>query len=261
MEGVTNSLDVTKDEAGLVAGEEKFAAERAAAVTTRKDPSSERGDDDDEDVTSSGCGGLGIYPPPLQRLGTRHVFILFFCLKNVFQAMVFTYLIGVQTSIERHFHFSSKQTGFLPSIGELGPLLSSVFLSYLASHGNRPRWMGIGMAIVTGGLVMGFVSYLIIPAPEIRDNTEQSRRLCVAPELSLLPEGVEGLGYSTAGNGTEDCTSTIDSSGSNIAYLLWSLMYIFCGEYLSVCWRFSFEEVGNVYFYYEYLLLLYCFIR
>ncbi|KAF0294270.1 Solute carrier organic anion transporter family member 1A6 [Amphibalanus amphitrite] len=229
MEGATNPLDVTLDEGGQTAEEAKSTTNgrntNGGAVSSGALPSKELADDDDDPPT--GCGGLGFYPAPLQRLASRHVFILFFCLKNVFQAMVFTYLIGVQTSIERHFHFSSQQTGFLPSIGELGPLLSSVFLSYLASHGNRPRWMGIGMGIVTCGLLLGFVSYLVVPAPEIRDNTAESRRLCVETELRLL-SSADGTGPEYGLNDTRSCT--IDSSGSNIGYLLWSLMYIMCAS-------------------------------
>ncbi|XP_037074038.1 solute carrier organic anion transporter family member 74D-like [Pollicipes pollicipes] len=141
--------------------------------------------------------------------------------------MVFTYLVGVQTSLERHFHFSSKQTGLLPSLGELGPLLSAVLLSYLASHGNRPRWMGIGMFMVTIGMLVGFASYLVFPYPEIRDNTVASRRLCRQPALALLPPGQPGQLYGTAANATAGgAECTIDVSSSNAAYFLWALVYV-----------------------------------
>lgn len=163
--------------------------------------------------------------------------------------MIFTYLIGVQTSIERHFHFSSQQIGLLPSIGEVGPLLTIVGMSYLSGHGNRPRWMGIGMYIACFGMLAGVVSYLAFDHPEILDNTGASKRLCSATEGALdLPAsstssatpGPEFVNFSgssisnfSSAIDTGECT--IDAESSNTAYLLWALVWILIGRFCFVC--------------------------
>lgn len=241
MPGVTNKLDVLADE-------------EAGAHHTVKEPIAKLANESpedhiDQDNSDFACGGFGFHPAFLKPLGNRHIFVVFFCLKNIFQAMVFTYLVGVQTSLERHFHFNSQQTGLLPSIGEIGPLLTAVGMSYLAGHGNRPRWMGLGMYIVCVGMIIGVMAYLVFDYPEIRDNTEASKRLCSAAGSvqqlltssssslgSLGPEYSIAAGGNSSGNISDisikkelgECT--IDVGSSNAAYFLWSLVYILMGR-------------------------------
>ena len=58
-------------------------------------------------------GMCGCYPDWIQRLATPKMFLVAFCIKNVIQGMVFSYLIGIQTSVERHFKFDASSMGLL----------------------------------------------------------------------------------------------------------------------------------------------------
>ena len=63
----------------------------------------------DENETRFGL--CGRYPDWLQRFATPRTFLVAFCIKNILQGMVFSYIIGVETSVERHFKFDASTIG------------------------------------------------------------------------------------------------------------------------------------------------------
>lgn len=64
-----------------------------------------------------------------------------FCRK---QGMYFTYFVSVITTIEKLFQIQSKITGLLMSATEVGQICTSLFLTYFAGRGHRPRWIACG---------------------------------------------------------------------------------------------------------------------
>lgn len=58
--------------------------------------------------------------------------------------MYFTYFVSVITTIEKLFQIKSKTTGLLLSATEVGQICTSLFLTYFAGRGHRPRWIACG---------------------------------------------------------------------------------------------------------------------
>lgn len=59
--------------------------------------------------------------------------------------MYYTYFVSVITTIEKLFQIKSKVTGLLMSSTEIGQIATSLFLTYYAGRGHRPRWIACGM--------------------------------------------------------------------------------------------------------------------
>jgi len=57
------------------------------------------------------------------------------------QGMYYTYFVSVITTIEKLFQIKSKTTGMLMSATEVGQISTSLFLTYYAGNGNRPKWI------------------------------------------------------------------------------------------------------------------------
>jgi predicted MFS family arabinose efflux permease len=61
--------------------------------------------------------------------------------------MYYTYFVSVITTIEKLFQIKSKTTGLLMSATEVGQISTSLFLTYYAGGGHRPRWIATGKPI------------------------------------------------------------------------------------------------------------------
>ncbi|KAL7636290.1 UNVERIFIED_CONTAM: hypothetical protein RMT77_013049 [Armadillidium vulgare] len=139
--------------------------------------------DDVNQVTDNNqrlCGGCGRYPSFLKRFANPRYFLLTFCLQNVIQGASTSYFVGVETSLEKHFHFSSKDFGLLIVLAEIGPITTSLILSYLGGKGNRPRWLCAGMTITAIGLLITFTTLFIYPPPTITESGKlsNSKKYC-----------------------------------------------------------------------------------
>lgn len=245
MEGHVNRVDVLADEDMLKNQNEKTTelSKQAVPVHSKEGYNSEIvagskgielaqcGQINEKDgcvVTDSNankCGGLCFYPDFLQSFTNHKVFLIFFCVKNILHSMVFTYLIGIQTSVERQFHFSSWQFGLLPCIGQLGPLLTAVFLGYFLSSSpgdaNRPRWMAAGHVTIAIGVCFGLLSYFVSSQPDANIDVDRTHHLCV------IGSSVNNSVISPATNTTETGGQCIiDSSSDRKAYIFWVIQYL-----------------------------------
>ena len=51
-------------------------------------------------------------------------------------------------SLEKQFHFNSKQTGLMSSISDITNMILTIIVSFYGSFGNKPRWIGLSMTLV-----------------------------------------------------------------------------------------------------------------
>lgn len=61
--------------------------------------------------------------------------------------MYYTYFVSMITTIEKLFQIKSKTTGLLMSAVEIGQICTSLFLTYYAGRGHRPRWIACGTCV------------------------------------------------------------------------------------------------------------------
>lgn len=53
--------------------------------------------------------------------------------------------MSVITTIEKLFHIKSASIALLLNFSEIGQICTSLFLTYFAGRGHRPRWIACGM--------------------------------------------------------------------------------------------------------------------
>lgn len=80
-----------------------------------------------------------------QRFATTNCFMVIFLLAYVLQGCYFTYFVSVITTIEKLFHIKSASIALLLNFSEIGQICTSLFLTYFAGRGHRPRWIACGM--------------------------------------------------------------------------------------------------------------------
>jgi len=176
------------------------------------------------DDNATRFGLCGRYPDWLQRFATSRTFFVAFCIKNVLQGMVFSYIIGVETSMERHFKFDASTVGLLLTLSEIGPILTAVWISHTASYGNRPRWMGFGLMLIATGLFFGFFMNWIFQPPALNTSgTSQTHNN--SPELLCR----RSLNTPSAKSMTSGERCTIDIVKRRWAFTAWVFMFSLLG--------------------------------
>lgn len=98
-----------------------------------------------------------------QRFASTNFFMVIFLLAYVLQGIptifltnflwtpcmlpgcYFTYFVSVITTIEKLFHIKSASIALLLNFSEIGQICTSLFLTYFAGRGHRPRWIACGM--------------------------------------------------------------------------------------------------------------------
>lgn len=80
-----------------------------------------------------------------QRFASTNFFMVIFLLAYVLQGCYFTYFVSVITTLEKLFHIKSATIALLLNFSEIGQICTSLFLTYFAGRGHRPRWIACGM--------------------------------------------------------------------------------------------------------------------
>ena len=151
--------------------------------------------------------------------------------------MIFTYLVGSETSFERHFQFDGKSIGLLLTLGEIGPILTAVVISHLGSRGNRPRWMALGLFLIVVALILAFFMDFIFPPPQLADyntlgfvNAKEigaSKALCKQASVAGESPGAAHLNASSLDDGHR---CTIDVVKRRYAFASWVFIYTLMGK-------------------------------
>lgn len=87
----------------------------------------------------------GFQPRWAQRFASTNFFMVIFLLAYVLQGCYFTYFVSVITTIEKLFKIKSASIALLLNFSEIGQICTSLFLTYFAGRGHRPRWIACGM--------------------------------------------------------------------------------------------------------------------
>lgn len=100
----------------------------------------------DEEVISEDevyCGIGGCRPTALQCCATMGVFSAMYSLSGLLTSTVSIYINSQITTLEKQFGFSSSVSGFLLSCNDIGYLLTTLAMSYIARRTHIPRVLGL----------------------------------------------------------------------------------------------------------------------
>ncbi|GAV05794.1 hypothetical protein RvY_15869 [Ramazzottius varieornatus] len=132
-------------------------------------------------------GGLRrLQPAFLQRFATAKCLLVFLSLAAFTQAMIINGLINVViTTIEKRFSLASQDTGLIASSYDIACLIVLLPVSYFGGHGQRSKWLGIGMAIVGFGSLLFSVPHFLVDNYQVAGNLTD---LCVLGARSPPPQ-------------------------------------------------------------------------
>ncbi|KAJ2940662.1 hypothetical protein O0L34_g14770 [Tuta absoluta] len=118
-------------------------------------------------ATGNNNGSLDCKLPASKPSGLRSVFystrtfMFVFLLGWVVQGMFLTYFVSVTTTIEKLYRVESTTTGTLLAATEIGQICTSLFLTYLAGRGHRPRWIACMMLVLAVGVIGCLLPHII----------------------------------------------------------------------------------------------------
>uniref|UniRef100_A0A034W7N4 Solute carrier organic anion transporter family member 2B1 n=1 Tax=Bactrocera dorsalis TaxID=27457 RepID=A0A034W7N4_BACDO len=79
-----------------------------------------------------------------QRFANQTTYVILYGLVGCVLSMTYAYFNGTLTTLEKRFKIPSKNTGIISIGNNLTQMSVSAMLSYYASKGHRPRWIGFG---------------------------------------------------------------------------------------------------------------------
>ncbi|KAH7967921.1 hypothetical protein HPB52_004104 [Rhipicephalus sanguineus] len=115
------------------------------------------------------CAGLlGVYPDFLQKYRTPRVALVVFCLVSFTRTFSMNgVMMVVRPTLERRYQLMSYESGMILSSNDVASCLTMLPVAFLATHRNKPRFIGYGVATLgLGNLIVAAVHFLS-PAYEL----------------------------------------------------------------------------------------------
>lgn len=118
--------------------------------------------DESDDETKCGFGNWK--PDWMQKYATPVWYMIISNILGILQGAFGMYFVGVMSTIEKRFGFSSKLTGLIIIADNFSPIIFSSITGYYASHVHRPRLIALGMFIVVIACYMNALPFFIYGA-------------------------------------------------------------------------------------------------
>lgn len=111
-------------------------------------------DEFDEDTR---CGFGFLKGKWLQKLASKKTFLFVHIMIEMIFSSTFHYYSGTLSTLEKHYKFSSTQTGYIGSVYDMCATIASLFVPYYCSKGHFPRWLGFSVIV----FVISFAVYTL----------------------------------------------------------------------------------------------------
>lgn len=155
---------------------------------TKPDPKNGLNKPENNIDTSCGCGSWR--PHSLQYFASARFFALNFSIVGILQGALFTYMVGIMSTLEKRYAFESKVSGFILIADNLSGMFASPLVGFLGSKYNRSTLIAIGECIVAISAIANVLPYYLYgPGIHLLDSTTKelsgnlsSVELCSATE-------------------------------------------------------------------------------
>nr|XP_039256764.1 solute carrier organic anion transporter family member 4A1-like [Styela clava] len=121
------------------------------------------------------CGCIKFRRRPLnqfERFNNSKGALLVFCLAFLIHTAVSNgLLIAVLTTLEKRFHLTSNETGFIFVCYDIGVISSILVVTYIGGKGHKPLWLGWGCFIVGLSFLLFALPHFIAPNHVVSDST------------------------------------------------------------------------------------------
>ncbi|PVD27050.1 hypothetical protein C0Q70_12200 [Pomacea canaliculata] len=119
------------------------------------------------------CGIGGCKPPAARMLANIGVFTGSYCLCSLVTSTLNSYVNSQVTTLERHFGFTSSETGLIMAANDIGFLILVLFISYVADKIHIPRALGLATIFFgVSGIICALPHFLFgAPSPTVDIKT------------------------------------------------------------------------------------------
>jgi solute carrier organic anion transporter family, member 4A len=83
----------------------------------------------------------------------------------------------VISSLQKEFYLTSRDTGIYVSVYDIGSLISSAIVPFLAARGSRPRWISFGMIMLFIGCTVNVVPHFLRRVDMLAASSSSRRML------------------------------------------------------------------------------------
>lgn len=128
---------------------------------------------DNDDREKVECGFASFRPQFLQRFNNLASFTLFCSLSSLFSHALTAYISSQIPDLEKQFHLSSFQSGFIISCNEIGFLLTILLASHFAQRTHIPRFLTL-CSIMFGLATIGMFSTFVVRPETLWDSIDSS---------------------------------------------------------------------------------------
>lgn len=117
----------------------------------------------DEDTR---CGFGFLKGEWMQGMASKKTFLIVHTLTGMLYYSSWHYYTGTLTTLEKHYKFTSTQTGYIGSIYDVVATIVSLVVPYYCSKGRFPRWMGFSTLVLGTSFMIYILPYLLYGAGE-----------------------------------------------------------------------------------------------
>ena len=117
----------------------------------------------DEDIR---CGFWIFKGKWMQKLANKKSLLAVQTLTSMIYTSSFYYYSGTLTTLEKHYKFSSTQSGYIGSVYDIAGTIVSLIVPYYCSKGHFPRWMGFAIFVMAISYAIYVLPYSLFGAGE-----------------------------------------------------------------------------------------------
>lgn len=107
------------------------------------------------------CGIGGFKPQWMQPFASTNFFVINFSILAILQGALFTYMVGIISTLEKRYAFETKISGFILIADNLSQMFISPIVGYLGSKYNRSRLIALGELVVAVSCFMSAIPYFL----------------------------------------------------------------------------------------------------
>ncbi|XP_065222460.1 solute carrier organic anion transporter family member 74D-like [Planococcus citri] len=135
------------------------------------------------------CGFGCFYPKWLQILASKKTFVVVYAFAGMQQFIIGSYFIGTLSTIEKNYNMSSRMSGIITGIWDLGSLVTNIVITYIAAKGHRTRWVAAGMFLAGISCFMKILPYLVFgPGQNVKMYTKEYKDIFSENMLNNLTQ-------------------------------------------------------------------------
>uniref|UniRef100_A0A1I7U0H2 Solute carrier organic anion transporter family member n=1 Tax=Caenorhabditis tropicalis TaxID=1561998 RepID=A0A1I7U0H2_9PELO len=164
-----------------------------------------------------------------------NMFVLLMVLVIAVQGTYLGYVVGMLTTLEKRFGFSSEKSGWLLSLYDIGHTMAILLIGYIGSHYHLPRITGIGVLLSSLSMFMLALPVLFYGTADYTQEQLLQKKEAYAMEMSCDLEGRREI--SSQG---EDCWR--EHSEHTNAFIILAFGQLFAGIFAA-----PFNTIAYVY--------------